>query len=87
MQRRCLTAKECLNMTRRFRSRSIVDKWKLFKPQSKERPMECVIECPTGYQADDRDTHCVKCNNSCPKGQNTPLSIGKSVRLTYASFY
>ncbi|XP_076465772.1 LOW QUALITY PROTEIN: putative molluscan insulin-related peptide(s) receptor [Babylonia areolata] len=65
MKRRCLSAQECSNLTRKGSSPN--SHWLLFKPDNKELPAECVSECPTGYLANEELKECVKCNKSCPK--------------------
>ncbi|KAK7116268.1 putative molluscan insulin-related peptide(s) receptor [Littorina saxatilis] len=68
MKRRCLSAQECLNLTRKANSpNSQTAKWMLYKPENKSLTPECVDECPNGYFPNEEESECVRCNNSCPK--------------------
>lgn len=65
MKRRCVTAQQCLNISRGS------GKW---KPHL-DVIAECIDECPTGYIANENKTDCIKCNKSCPKGRINFLFI------------
>lgn len=73
MKRRCLSAQQCYNLTRKANSQS--GSWMLYKPENRELPWECVDECPNGYLPNSDDTECVKCNKSCPKGEKGEFAL------------
>jgi hypothetical protein len=74
MERRCLTAQQCNSLTNMTASKAgengmdnSMKPWLTYKPDDHGKSM-CVTICPAGYMPEN-DTQCVKCSNSCPKGQ------------------